>query len=934
MADNVWNNFIGGNNGNDPDNWVEDRVPTGTDVARWDNTSDANCLLNDVIACAGFLMTSGYDGDIDMTTYDVTIVGSVFLVGTGSFDMGSGTLSITNGTFDNQFVGTFDAGTSELSMSGAYALIGSGGNDLNNLTIESGATGTLTTANLDGIDIRGVCNVIGSVDITTGSRLRLVFDATMTLQATGEISRTGTGLIDVLFMSAGGGITLLDGTLTAPVRVNNVPTGTVFAPGTYGGGLFTRTTSGPVTLELSAGAYDISELKLQADNNANNVLLDNSANPTITVTGALEFDLDGAGDITITDGDETAWNLQGSVINQVTGGGTFAWDAVAGATITLTGGNDQNIDFAGASITALIVNKTAGKVTITGDFTCASFTGTSTGTGSFDMNGATITTTGACTWSKAFKFSDDSDAMNGCDWIVGGAFFANGQALYATAAWTLSVAGSVSVLGGGYVEYCDASGGTTFEVGGLPWGDGGNNINWEFDTEANELTGAQIGGLAAWFGGKATAGELLPIPCGAAATDRNWMALYRAMEGLRDFKNFPRDATATARWQPAVGNVPPYVAATDDENGEAIIINFPLRGVGDINVQIGWPVQFVVKEGVAWAHGEGYRDAPLKTLRWRSCSPSEIEGGWAIADGTDNSIANGGSGFDYTSLTYKFLISRAHTPGEQVFAGHTGGGGAHTHGPFGGPFAKDGEHDHDAATGAGTSHNHSGSTIASATGVSDTGLAAHPDHEHVVDDHDPHTHQMPGSVGSFTDETPGGDTFPADTGASGNESATLTHDVGMQVTSPGAASLTLGHTNLENAYGPVNLSEHPGAVFGGESTLVASGAAFTADMVGQTLHFDVTGNEYVIASYVSPTSVVVTGDPLGDGQASGNALRVYVGHFHSVVTTVSIVADTGHTHEIVTSGSEHAHALDEADTHTHIAGFPPGTTAIPTERVY
>jgi len=79
MAANLWDNSDLDNDANNANNWSLGTVPAGTDVATFDNTSDANCLFSGSISCAEIDVTADYDGDIDMATFNLTTTGDMTL---------------------------------------------------------------------------------------------------------------------------------------------------------------------------------------------------------------------------------------------------------------------------------------------------------------------------------------------------------------------------------------------------------------------------------------------------------------------------------------------------------------------------------------------------------------------------------------------------------------------------------------------------------------------------------------------------------------------------------------------------------------------------------------------------------------------------------------------------------------------------------------
>ncbi len=465
MAANFWDNSSTDGLANTAANWSLGNVPTGTDVATFDNTSDSNCLFDVSISCAGINVTADYDGDIDMATFDLTTTGDMTFDGTGIFDCGTGTLTCA-GHFDQAHQTIWTYATSTVVLTGtAKNLIG--GKSCYNLTISGSYTLAPAT-------IGGQHEVLGAFILSDSASLVLVaddlrtfgtavingtltvtwewlhFGPSITIGASGSVTGNGSVTIEraagmTLTKSAGG---------TWDVADTEVKRGIVISGGTY---------SGTWLLRVRASGVDYTVLF------TGNVIF----------TEAITFDADTLKTYTIDlNTNDVDVTFQGDVTLSETGGGTLAWTKGTG-TITLSGSTGPHtIDFNGEVIEAIVVNKSAGNLQLTGALSPVSFTGTSTGTGDFDPNGQTITTTGNCSWAAAFTFDGIGvDVMNGSDWQIGGNFTADGQDLAATVGWDLDVTGTAVASGAGDVDDCTA-GGT--EITATGWNDGGGNTNWDF----------------------------------------------------------------------------------------------------------------------------------------------------------------------------------------------------------------------------------------------------------------------------------------------------------------------------------------------------------------------------------------------------------------------------------------------------------------------
>ena len=418
-------------------------------------------------ACAAYDFTCSGDADVDMATYNLTLAdGGDFLAdGSGTFDAGTGTITLTSGDFNNKdHSGTWTEATSTVVMSGTGKTITThNSNDFYNLTINGNteisasttsscdvendltvaATKTLTVSQTT--TVKNAIAANGIISIATNKYL-YAYESTLTVGAAGQITGAGSGYVAIyngtLDNSAGG-------TYSPPSTIMHFDN-TVNA-GTYGGAFTCSNKYGASALTFGGAIVFTGHVVFDSDH-ASLYTIGNSGNYTITCQANVSF-TETVGTMSITEG---------------TGG--FSFTGTADQVFV----NSASLD----SIGAVVVNKTGAtdKLTLNGPLTCSTFTFTD---GDVDPNGQTITCSGNCGWAAGTTFDDESaDAMNGCEWVVGGNFTADGQTLSATAAWVLTVTGTAVASGTGNVEYGDASGGTEIEAHG--WVNNGHNQNWDF----------------------------------------------------------------------------------------------------------------------------------------------------------------------------------------------------------------------------------------------------------------------------------------------------------------------------------------------------------------------------------------------------------------------------------------------------------------------
>jgi hypothetical protein len=378
---------------------------------------------------------TGYSGKRDFadSAYAHAIAGDATFAAEGEVDCGDSTITC-GGDFDNSTQTTWTTGTSTVVLTGTSKILTiATANTFSSLTI----TGTITKAAGGNIAVWGAVDIQGTLTVNDGQ----LHCTSSTVDVSGTLTGAGT------FRLVTGSIDTMTGTWS--IADSNVQRAVTFTPaGTFGGDwVFDGYNVAAYTLTLGTGTRTFTGgVILRGGVGTGGYIVDNSAGGSLVFQGDLEIDEE--------DG-----------VTYTKGAGTMSF----------TGANPQTITTPAAwtdIFEAVTVNKTAGNVVLAGDLYCVSFTGTSTGTGTFDPGGNEIATTGACDWASGFDMVADVDAMNGCTWDVGGNFTADGQDLNATAAWYLTAVAS----GAGSVAYSDASGFTEISASG--WADNGGNTNW------------------------------------------------------------------------------------------------------------------------------------------------------------------------------------------------------------------------------------------------------------------------------------------------------------------------------------------------------------------------------------------------------------------------------------------------------------------------
>jgi hypothetical protein len=313
-------------------------VPGTGDTLRFDGDGDNACTFAADMALAGLTSLVGYTDKVDLATFDLTMDdgASIVLDMAGEFDAGSGTISVTNGTFDNLDVGTYTVGSSTLLMSGTGTITVGSGNRLNELIIDVDAVIDIT----DSFVMNSTLQVNGSLEIPSGNNINQVGNTLNVasggaLIGDGQFKNNSSSLTMDISVDAGGEISIATFIVSNPEADGVVQSGT-YAPGVFaiiGDSAFAR------VLTFSAGAF--------------------------VIEGNLELkSLNGGGSLEIAnDTNDPDIELQGNLIWTPTAG-TLTYTKGTG-TMTLSGLSNVQIDLGDNASENLTINKpTAGDVTL------------------------------------------------------------------------------------------------------------------------------------------------------------------------------------------------------------------------------------------------------------------------------------------------------------------------------------------------------------------------------------------------------------------------------------------------------------------------------------------------------------------------------------------------------------------------------------------
>jgi len=360
-----WSESDGGGDASD--------TPDSNDSVSFTGSGNNDCTLTEDEEWGTVDIASGYTATLDLNDHDLTLGnGQDFTAaGGGTVDCGSGTISLTNGSFDNSQQTTWTHGGGKVAMGGVGTLTSPNTTVLGALEILSGATVTCA----DSTGMQGALDVDGEFLIASGKLAQVsTSNGKTSIGSAGRLGGDGTLRIDA--WAAGSGITSFaaGGTIdVAELQLARPNAAAEFAVGTYSSTrvvVYNWTDAG-YTLTLSA-----------------------TPGSGYVFSGDLEFENTNAGAssaITIAnDTNDPDLTLQGDVIWTPTAG-TLTYTAGTG-TVTFSGASDQDIDFGGSTIEDVIVDKSAGTLTFSADCDPASITQTA---GAIHVtNGLTITVPG------------------------------------------------------------------------------------------------------------------------------------------------------------------------------------------------------------------------------------------------------------------------------------------------------------------------------------------------------------------------------------------------------------------------------------------------------------------------------------------------------------------------------------------------------------
>ncbi|MDP3784689.1 MAG: hypothetical protein Q8R12_01270 [bacterium] len=407
--------------------------------------------------------------------------------GTKSFWQNASTTNLTIGsgvtlsapallTVSGNFVNSqsFTHNSGEVFMTGTSNTLDAGGATFNNLNINPASAGTITVSTTD-LTVAGTLTVASGDTLSISSARALTSGSAGTVTINGTISGAGTLAVQNSNLGTGG-------TLSSIIRFDATGATLTMPSRTYGGlvEIFSSGTSGTTT--LAAGTHTLSgALNLLANGAGNITLSGNANNPTVNLTGDLDFTGTGDGSEALNAG-TGAWTGSGNI--DFTGGtfapstgGTLIMNGAA-KTLTSAGNAYNNLTLSGTIITADALTATGTSLTLSGSTIILGGSASASGGATLSagsiypqsqpiiLTGTSQTLTGGSGQAGALSVSG-SYTLSGSDLIVGTTTIASGGTLTLgagrtyTSTSTLTLIGTLSGAGTTTIQHSNLTSGGT-----------------------------------------------------------------------------------------------------------------------------------------------------------------------------------------------------------------------------------------------------------------------------------------------------------------------------------------------------------------------------------------------------------------------------------------------------------------------------------------
>ncbi|MFQ5409240.1 MAG: hypothetical protein ACE5FI_12570, partial [Anaerolineales bacterium] len=451
-------------NWNDPATWNEGGTPTSAHDVTIQAGHTVTLTQNEAAKSA----TVDATGALDISTYDLTVTGTTTITGTLTIGV-SAVSGLTTGGLTANTGAVINAGnTSKINNSGDFSFP--------NSQILASTSILYTQTGDGGFANRYWVNAFYEITIAAGATITLSTDTYISSSSTNAVTINGV-------IAAGAKKLFLDGSATTFVvgaSGDITGTGTLSWDGRTG---ITFTNNRQPAFSFTGtftiyGAASKTHAFPSADWRFADVLINHNGGEVVPIAGDircnnLTITSSGANGMTITNSTNNPnWTIYGNVdLHAGTGSYTTTWTKGTG-TITFAGSGTQSLSLDGQALEDVVIDAS---VQLLEAFTTDTL---SVRSGTFDLNGQTLTTVGDATIQVGATISD----LGGSNLVVGGDFLMYGDAsayitVQGASAWTLNVTGSATAIWAD-ISYCDASSGTTLSA--YTCTDSGNNTNVDF----------------------------------------------------------------------------------------------------------------------------------------------------------------------------------------------------------------------------------------------------------------------------------------------------------------------------------------------------------------------------------------------------------------------------------------------------------------------
>lgn len=567
----------------------------------------------------------------------------------------SGTVTLANATHTmtgdlSLAGGTITAGSSTVTMTGTSNTLTGGSATLTNLTIDPSSAGTVTLQTSD-------LTVSGTLTVASGDILSLSASRTLTLSGNSGTTLSLSGTV-----SGAGRLTYQNsattlptgGTLSSVVRFDMVNGAMTVPVRTYGGDVEVfNSTSSSRTATPASGTHPYGALLLIANGTGDVTFAGATNNPTVNVTGDVDFTGTGGGTEVITSGTGT-WTISGDANFS---GGTFT--ATSGNTLALNG-TSKTVTPGGNAFHHLTVS--AGSIALGGTTTVNGNLTLSGGTLTSGASAMTVTGTGTLS-GGSYTLGSGTQAFTGLLSVTNGTLtHANG---------TLTADGGMTVDGGtftGSSGVLDVNGDFTLSSGTFtaPSSSGTFTVTGAFAHASGTFTAN--GGRVTLDGGNQTVSgtttfkdltktvataRTLTFPAGATQTVTGTLTLQGASGALLSL----RSSSTGTQWKidPQGTRTTQYLDVKDSNNINATAITTIGKNITNSGNNTGWAFPPTDPSGLA---GTAISST---AITWTWTDNSSDEDGFRLLDtngATITSIAAGTTSVTETGLTRGTAYSR------------------------------------------------------------------------------------------------------------------------------------------------------------------------------------------------------------------------------------------------------------------------------------